>query len=231
MLFYVSPLKFTAFSIKIRISHFTTIPCAAHPPQQLSTHRRVATATQRNAIHIRHTTLQSRQAATLQFGGTLFYQIHSCLWHLTAKQKIPCKSETCRGFGVPGPGIEPGWIAPTVFETVASTDSAIRADRQDVLRLWRGRFCCGKVNVFFTISQPAFVSFKRKSNPSTCRDVPLARETGVGQLCGVSGLFHVPKARPYKQGAHLPAQWLISIHRNFGLRQIIQAWGLRRPPK
>lgn len=29
---------------------------------------------------------------------------------------------------VPGPGIEPGWIAPTVFETVASTDSAIRAD-------------------------------------------------------------------------------------------------------
>lgn len=31
---------------------------------------------------------------------------------------------------VPGPGLEPGWIAPTVFETVASTDSAIRA-------LWR----------------------------------------------------------------------------------------------
>lgn len=63
---------------------------------------------------------------------------------------------------VPGPGIEPGWIAPTVFETVASTDSAIRADRQGALRLWRGRFCCGKVNVFFTISQPAFVSFKQK---------------------------------------------------------------------
>ena len=31
------------------------------------------------------------------------------------------------GFLVPEPGIEPGWIAPTVFETVASTDSAIRA--------------------------------------------------------------------------------------------------------
>ena len=31
---------------------------------------------------------------------------------------------------VPGPGLEPGWIAPTVFETVASTDSAIRALRQ-----------------------------------------------------------------------------------------------------
>ncbi|MFG6381017.1 MAG: hypothetical protein K1V87_02795, partial [Muribaculum sp.] len=26
-----------------------------------------------------------------------------------------------------GPGIEPGWIAPPVFETGASTDSAIRA--------------------------------------------------------------------------------------------------------
>ena len=28
---------------------------------------------------------------------------------------------------VPRPGIEPGWIAPLVFETSASTDSAIRA--------------------------------------------------------------------------------------------------------
>ncbi len=32
---------------------------------------------------------------------------------------------------VPEPGLEPGWIAPTVFETVASTDSAIRADGAD----------------------------------------------------------------------------------------------------
>ena len=30
-------------------------------------------------------------------------------------------------FSVPGPGIEPGWVAPPVFETGASTDSAIRA--------------------------------------------------------------------------------------------------------
>ena len=29
---------------------------------------------------------------------------------------------------VPGPGIEPGWVAPPVFETGASTDSAIRAN-------------------------------------------------------------------------------------------------------
>ncbi len=47
-------------------------------------------------------------------------------------------------YSVPGPGIEPGWIAPTVFETVASTDSAIRA--------WSGRcmcFCGGKGNNYF----------------------------------------------------------------------------------
>ena len=32
-----------------------------------------------------------------------------------------------RGFPVPGAGIEPARIAPLVFETSASTDSAIRA--------------------------------------------------------------------------------------------------------
>ena len=32
-----------------------------------------------------------------------------------------------RGFYVPGAGIEPARIAPLVFETSASTDSAIRA--------------------------------------------------------------------------------------------------------
>ena len=40
-------------------------------------------------------------------------------------------------FSVPGPGLEPGWVAPTVFETVASTDSAIRALRCKVRHfLW-----------------------------------------------------------------------------------------------
>ena len=45
---------------------------------------------------------------------------------------------------VPGPGIEPGWVTPTVFETVASTDSAIRA------------FCSRKVRLFAPILQIIF---------------------------------------------------------------------------
>ena len=40
---------------------------------------------------------------------------------------------TLRGFYVPGAGIEPARIAPLVFETSASTDSAIRAGA-----LWGG---------------------------------------------------------------------------------------------
>ena len=43
------------------------------------------------------------------------------------KRKIPCKSKTYKGFVVPRPGLEPGWIAPLVFETSASTYSAIWA--------------------------------------------------------------------------------------------------------
>ena len=43
------------------------------------------------------------------------------------KKKTPCKSKTYKRFVVPRPGIEPGWIAPLVFETSASTDSAIWA--------------------------------------------------------------------------------------------------------
>ena len=46
---------------------------------------------------------------------------------LNEKVKIPCKSKTYKGFAVPRPGVEPGWIAPLVFETSASTDSAIWA--------------------------------------------------------------------------------------------------------
>ncbi len=40
------------------------------------------------------------------------------------KNLVEC---TLRGFLVPGAGIEPARIAPLVFETSASTDSAIRA--------------------------------------------------------------------------------------------------------
>ena len=34
---------------------------------------------------------------------------------------------TYKGFAVPRPGLEPGWVAPLVFETSASTYSAIWA--------------------------------------------------------------------------------------------------------
>ena len=40
---------------------------------------------------------------------------------------------------VPRPGIEPGWIAPLVFETSASTDSAI----------WALAFCECKGTIIF----------------------------------------------------------------------------------
>ena len=40
---------------------------------------------------------------------------------------------------VPRPGIEPGWVAPLVFETSASTDSAI----------WAFLKCDAKVRIFF----------------------------------------------------------------------------------
>lgn len=46
---------------------------------------------------------------------------------------------------VPGPGLEPGWVSPTVFETVASAYSAIRA--------YCRSFCVAKVRVFFVLTK------------------------------------------------------------------------------
>ena len=43
------------------------------------------------------------------------------------KRKIPCKSAIYKGFVVPRPGLEPGCLAALVFETSASTYSAIWA--------------------------------------------------------------------------------------------------------
>ena len=53
------------------------------------------------------------------------------IWEHIHKRKrvkcLICKHLTL--FLVPRPGVEPGWIAPLVFETSASTDSAIWASR------------------------------------------------------------------------------------------------------
>ena len=53
--------------------------------------------------------------------------LYSTLLVHTEKRKIPYKSAIYKGFVVPRPGLEPGWIAPLVFETSASTYSAIWA--------------------------------------------------------------------------------------------------------
>ena len=54
-------------------------------------------------------------------------------------------------FSVPRPGIEPGWVAPLVFETSASTDSAI----------WAIVNCDAKVRLFF-VSPNIFRFFLKK---------------------------------------------------------------------
>ena len=43
------------------------------------------------------------------------------------RRKEKKETDSSISFSVPRPGIEPGWIAPLVFETSASTDSAIWA--------------------------------------------------------------------------------------------------------
>ncbi len=53
--------------------------------------------------------------------------LYSTLLVHTEKRKIPCKSAVCKEFVVPRPGLEPGCLAALVFETSASTYSAIWA--------------------------------------------------------------------------------------------------------
>ena len=43
--------------------------------------------------------------------------------NLEKESEPPSESSDC----VPRPGLEPGWVSPLVFETSASTDSAIWA--------------------------------------------------------------------------------------------------------
>ncbi len=49
------------------------------------------------------------------------------IFHVGKENRETLVERTLRGFVVPGAGIEPARIAPLVFETSASTDSAIRA--------------------------------------------------------------------------------------------------------
>ena len=51
----------------------------------------------------------------------------SCGENVGKENRKTLVESTLRGFCVPGAGIEPARIAPLVFETSASTDSAIRA--------------------------------------------------------------------------------------------------------
>ena len=55
---------------------------------------------------------------------------------------------------VPRPGIEPGWVAPLVFETSASTDSAIWAI------LFRN--CVAKVMLFVYYAKKNAIFFEKK---------------------------------------------------------------------
>ena len=52
---------------------------------------------------------------------------------------MPCKSAIYKGFVVPRPGLEPGCLAALVFETSASTYSAI----------WAFLKTDAKVHIFF----------------------------------------------------------------------------------
>ena len=55
------------------------------------------------------------------------YQNFRCGENVGKENRKTLVESTLRGFLVPGAGIEPARIAPLVFETSASTDSAIRA--------------------------------------------------------------------------------------------------------
>ena len=50
------------------------------------------------------------------------------------QNKAPLQSLDCKGAVVLGAGVEPARVAPLVFETSASTDSAIRAALHKVVQ-------------------------------------------------------------------------------------------------
>ena len=77
------------------------------------------------------------------------------------KNKTPCKSTTYKVFAVPRAGVEPARVAPLVFETSASTDSAIWAFQRAKVQLF---FCKRQIfvrkntkNMFFPLDRCIFV--------------------------------------------------------------------------
>ncbi len=58
---------------------------------------------------------------------TLSHFIYQQTNELRCDKKENGESFSTFSVSVPRPGIEPGWVAPLVFETSASTDSAIWA--------------------------------------------------------------------------------------------------------
>ena len=58
---------------------------------------------------------------------TLSHLIYQQTNELRVGKKENGESLSTFSVSVPRPGIEPGWVAPLVFETSASTDSAIWA--------------------------------------------------------------------------------------------------------
>ena len=78
---------------------------------------------------------------------------------------------------VPRPGIEPGWVSPLVFETSASTYSAIWAPDFS--------FASAKVMRFF-ISAKEFVFFLKKS--FNCLSIPLESSNFASRLLSAHGM-------------------------------------------
>ncbi len=89
---------------------------------------------------------------------TLSYFMYRQTNELRCGEKENGESFSTFSVSVPRPGIEPGWVAPLVFETSASTDSAIWAIAQ--LR------CKG--SAFFVATKEKLIFFEKKLHLLAC---------------------------------------------------------------